>query len=230
MMCHPGDNAGDGSPRAADRPASAATGSRWGRMALGAAGLIVLVVAVGLFLRTRAGAESSTAAPAQTPAGRAAPPAGVKPPKPVNPPVVEADTGSAPAGARIDSAAAAMAGASAASAKPRRLLAFYFRTTNRCPSCIKLENWSREAIEKAFPEQLKSGRVVWQMINVEDKGNEHFVKDYQLFTKSVVLVDEVQGKQARWKNLDKVWELLGDKEEFQQYVTAETRTYLETTP
>ena len=111
-----------------------------------------------------------------------------------------------------------------------RVIAYYFHTTYRCASCRSIEAYSREAIESAFADELKDGRLVWKVVNVEVKGNEHFVKDYQLFTKSVVLVDEVKGKQARWKNLDKVWELLGDKEEFQSYVTAETRAYLAIKP
>jgi hypothetical protein len=111
-------------------------------------------------------------------------------------------------------------------APPHRVVAYYLHTTNRCVTCRKIETYSREAIETAFPQELKDGRLVWRVVNFEEKGNEHFVKDFQLYTKSLVLVDEVKGKQARWKNLTKVWELLPNKDGFFHYVQSEARSYL----
>jgi hypothetical protein len=71
---------------------------------------------------------------------------------------------------------------------------------------------------------------VWRVVNVEEKGNEHFVQDYQLFTKSLVVVEEVKDRQVRWKNLPKVWQLLPHKDKFYAYVQNEVRSYLTETP
>jgi hypothetical protein len=108
-----------------------------------------------------------------------------------------------------------------------RVIAYYFHTTYRCASCRAIEAYSREAIESAFAGQLKDGRLLWKVVNVEAKGNEHFVKDYGLYTKSLVLVNETRGKAAEWKNLEKVWQLLQDKGKFLRYVQDETRRYLD---
>jgi len=112
------------------------------------------------------------------------------------------------------------------SVRSHRVIAYYFHTTYRCASCRAIEAYSREAIETAFAEQLKDGRLVWRTVNTEVKGNDHFVKDYNLYTKSLVLVNEVRGKPAQWKNLEKVWQLLQDKTRFLRYVQDETRAYL----
>ncbi len=112
-----------------------------------------------------------------------------------------------------------------AAAAPR-VTAYYFHTTQRCASCKKLEAWSHEAIESAFAGPLKEGRLAWKVVNVEAKGNEHYVEDYGLYTKSLVLVDESSGKAARWKNLEKIWPLLQDKKAFYKYVQDETRAML----
>jgi len=125
--------------------------------------------------------------------------------------------------AAVDTTAAATAADSAASSP---LLAYYFHTTRRCASCLKIEAYTREAIETGFAAELKSGRLVFLPVNLDDEGNEHFVKDYQLFTKSVVLVRPKAGKQADWKNLPKVWELLNDKDKFVRYIQEETRAWL----
>jgi len=57
-------------------------------------------------------------------------------------------------------------------------------------------------------------------------GNEHFIQDYQLFSKSLVLVAKEGSKQTRWENLQEVWTLVGNKEAFIKYVQAEIRAYL----
>jgi len=108
----------------------------------------------------------------------------------------------------------------------RSVVAYYFHGNFRCPTCRKIEALSREAVESGFPEDLKAGRLEWRVINVEEPGNEHFVKDYQLFSKALVLVAKEGSKQTRWKNLQEVWTLVGDKEGFITYVQAEIRAYL----
>lgn len=112
------------------------------------------------------------------------------------------------------------------SALPHRVVAYYFHTTYRCATCRAIEAYSREAIESAFAEEIAAGRLLLQAVNLEIKGNEHFVKDYGLYTKSLVLVNEVRGKPAEWKNLEKVWQLVRDKPRFLRYVQDETRAYL----
>jgi len=114
----------------------------------------------------------------------------------------------------------------AANVLPHRVVAYYFHTTVRCTSCLNIEAYSREALAAAFPDELKDGRLVWQLVNVELKGNEHFIKDFNLYSKSLVLVNEVQGKPTEWKNLAKIWQLVQDKPTFLRYVQDEMRSYL----
>ena len=97
-------------------------------------------------------------------------------------------------------------------------IVYYFMTTQRCPSCMKIETYAKEAVEKTFASDLKKGSMVWKMVNVDKPENYHFIKDYQIFTKSVVLVRIRGGKQVGWKNLDKVWPLLNNKSAFKAYV------------
>jgi hypothetical protein len=112
----------------------------------------------------------------------------------------------------------------------RQVIAYYFHGRARCANCVKIEKWSREAIEAAYARELADGRLVWQVVDVETKGNEHFVEDYQLYTKSLVLVERVGAKQARWKNCAKVWEHLTNRDRFLRYVQGEVAAYLQGTP
>jgi hypothetical protein len=123
--------------------------------------------------------------------------------------------------------------ASAADAPPvleDHIVVYYFHSTQRCASCRKIEAYTREAVETFFAEDLEKGRVVWKLVNTDEKQNKHYRKDYHLYTKSVVVSEVINGKQERWKNLPKVWELLGDKPGFLLYIQEETTDYLAELP
>jgi hypothetical protein len=107
-----------------------------------------------------------------------------------------------------------------------QVIAYYFHTTYRCPTCLKIEEYTRQAIMGAFPEEIKSGSLLWKSVNVEENGNDHFIKEYQLFSKSVIVVDMRDGKQVQWKNLKDIWKLAGSKEAFSRYIQGEVRQYL----
>jgi hypothetical protein len=123
----------------------------------------------------------------------------------------------------------------AASAPPKSSVAarthvvrvYYFHTTQRCASCKKIEAFSAEAIRAGFEREMGDGRLEWEVVNVDDPPNRHFTADYELYTKSLIVVDRVNGQQVRWKNLPKIWELLQDETAFRIYVQHEVRDYLE---
>ncbi|MFH0840095.1 MAG: nitrophenyl compound nitroreductase subunit ArsF family protein [Candidatus Omnitrophota bacterium] len=107
-----------------------------------------------------------------------------------------------------------------------KVYAYYFYGTFRCPTCHKLEQYSREAIETNFKDAISSSKLEFKIVNVEDKGNEHYAKDYQLYTKSLVLSLVKDGKEVKWKNLDKIWEYVGNKQRFIDYVKAGVADFL----
>ena len=106
------------------------------------------------------------------------------------------------------------------------IAAYYFHGNFRCMTCRKMEQYSREAIEQYFAAQIKSGAVVFQPINIDETENQHFVQDYQLVTRSLVLVKYENGKQTTWKNLPAIWQKVGDQQAFFEYVKSEIAAYL----
>ena len=63
-------------------------------------------------------------------------------------------------------------------------------------------------------------------MNVDEPKHGHFIGDYRLTTRSVVLSDYRSGVEERWKNLNLVWEYVKDRETFLGYVRRETEDYL----
>jgi len=108
-----------------------------------------------------------------------------------------------------------------------KVIAYYFHGNFRCVSCVKIETLSRKAIMEGFADDLKSGRLEFRGVNVDEPQNRHFIDDYQLTSKSLVVVDLREGRQVRWKNLDKVWTLLDSEKEFVSYVRDGVSAFLE---
>jgi hypothetical protein len=103
----------------------------------------------------------------------------------------------------------------------------YYYTTHRCPTCKKLETYSRQAIEEGFPSEIEKKRIVFRTLNLDEPENSRYVEDYKLVTKSLIVSLNRDGKEIKWKNLPDIWKLVGDQERFVEYVRRETRSFLE---
>ena len=114
-------------------------------------------------------------------------------------------------------------------AKGAHVIAYYFHGTFRCPTCHKLEQYSKEAIEANFKDELSSGKLLFFVINIDEKENQHFVNDYQLYTKSLVLSLVKDGREIKSNNLAKIWDYVGDKQKFIDYVKAGVADFLKET-
>ncbi len=100
--------------------------------------------------------------------------------------------------------------ASAQEAKPTL---YYFYANSRCSNCIKFEQYTEE-VSKNLP-------VEFQKLNIEEPENAHFVEDYQLYTKSVVISDN----NGKYKNLTGIWQNVYNKDKFMQYITDEVNAF-----
>lgn len=111
--------------------------------------------------------------------------------------------------------------------KRATIVVTYFHATARCLSCLKIEDLTNATMTTRFAGPIAEKRVVWRVVNVDEPENAHFVKDYGLYTKSVVVSEVREGREVRWKILEKVWQLLGDPAAFQGYVEREVQDFLE---
>jgi hypothetical protein len=103
---------------------------------------------------------------------------------------------------------------------------YYLHGNIRCPTCRSIEAYAKEAVETGFADELKSQKIQWQVINYESPGNEHYATDYQVVAPNVVLVKFKDGKQDSWKGLPEVWEHVGDKTTFVDFVQNKLREFL----
>ncbi len=115
-------------------------------------------------------------------------------------------------------------------APAHQVLVTYFTTDQRCPTCLKIEKQAREAVESAFAEQLANGEVRFETKNFDRDDNKHFIKQYELSFKTVVISKLRNGKEVDWAKFDKVWDLVGEPEAFAAYLQEGVRKHLKNAP
>ena len=103
----------------------------------------------------------------------------------------------------------------------------YFRNGIRCSSCKKIEALTTETAQKEFADELASGELVFRVIDVDEPANNHYIKDYQLTTKSVVISLHVDGKETSWTDMERIWDLLGEPESFRAYIAEPIHKHLD---
>ena len=123
-------------------------------------------------------------------------------------------------------AGALLINASSAFCSSSKVIAYYFHGSFRCFTCRNLEQYAKKAIENNFRKELAEGSLIFKAVNVEEKRNEHFVKHYQLYTKSLVLSLVEDDKEVKYKNLDKIWEYVRDKTKYMDYIQSEVNNFL----
>ena len=110
--------------------------------------------------------------------------------------------------------------------KPR-LVAYYFHATQRCVTCLQIEEYAKDVMQEYFRQELQDGRLEFRPIDVQKPENNHYIRDYQLRFQSLILAQYRGEQQIDWKNLVKVWEYVWDQDKFYSYVRAEVDAMLE---
>jgi len=100
---------------------------------------------------------------------------------------------------------------------------FYFHGNMRCVSCMTVERLTVNCLTSEFSSEIRDGLLSVEIVNVEIRENEHYVTDFELGTRTVVIRDPLGG----WRRLDRVWELTSDSVAFHRYITEETEIELE---
>lgn len=111
-------------------------------------------------------------------------------------------------------------------AEKPKFVAYYFHATARCVTCRKIEQLSAEVINNSFSSELKSGNLEFRSVNMEEEQNQHFVEDFKLYTRSLVIVRYSGDKVEEHKNLTRVWELVHSPQQFGEYVRTEIGKFM----
>jgi hypothetical protein len=109
---------------------------------------------------------------------------------------------------------------------PDKLVVYYFHTNYRCNTCNKFESLTKDVLEQDFKNFGETGKIEYKLINIENEPNKHYVDEYKIVTKSLILSLEKKKIELQWKNLDKIWELVSDDDRFKNYIHKEIKMFL----
>lgn len=104
-------------------------------------------------------------------------------------------------------------------AKPKadKIEIMYFHSTVRCASCVTLEEYVKEAVDEFFKEEIASGIISFQEVNVDLPEN----KDLALKFKAVgssLKINEIYDETDHIEEDVRVWRYLSDNDSFKNYL------------
>ena len=76
-----------------------------------------------------------------------------------------------------------------------KILIYNFHVTNRCVSCIAIEDATTKTLKTYFAKELKEGRINRQIINVDDEANAKIAEKYQAFGSGLFITRSFKGKE-----------------------------------
>ena len=81
-----------------------------------------------------------------------------------------------------------------AKAQQPKVEVYYFHGTMRCPTCLAVEEQTRKTLDENFTEEMKSGTVKLQVLNLEEKENKDLTEKFQIGWSSLILFVPESGK------------------------------------
>lgn len=65
---------------------------------------------------------------------------------------------------------------------------YYFHNTRRCATCEAVESVTKSTLEETYPEQLKTGTITFQSLNIEDDKNEPLARELHVSGQTLLFV------------------------------------------
>ena len=94
-----------------------------------------------------------------------------------------------------------------------RVEVIYFHRTQRCSTCLYAEAGIRYTVETYFTDELASGKVTFEVINVQDKENATVVEKYGA-SYLTLFINTVRDGTDHIEEVTDIWLLLGNDEAF----------------
>jgi len=94
----------------------------------------------------------------------------------------------------------------------------YFHRTQRCYTCLYAEEQTQYTLETYFADELASGKVTFQSINVKDEANADIVEKYNNASYLTLCINTVRDGTDHIEVVTAIWLVIGDDEAFVEIV------------
>ena len=107
-----------------------------------------------------------------------------------------------------------------------RVEVVYFHRTQRCHTCMYAEEQTRYTLETYFADELASGKVTFQSINVQDEANADIVEKYNNASYLTLCINTVRGGTDHIEEVTDIWFVIGNDEAFVEIVKSKVEKSL----
>jgi hypothetical protein len=73
----------------------------------------------------------------------------------------------------------------------------YFHATNRCPTCLAVENNAKKTIDENFKTEVTNGTIKFVSLNIDDKANKPLVDKYEVAFSTLLIIKKTGGKEIK---------------------------------
>jgi hypothetical protein len=109
-----------------------------------------------------------------------------------------------------------------------RVNVVYFHRTNRCHSCTYAEEQIRYTLESYFSDEMESGMVTFQSVDVQNPDNSEIIEKCGAYTSQLFIIT-ITGDSEHIKHVEEIWKLIGKDEDFSNLVEDKITDALEWT-
>jgi hypothetical protein len=102
----------------------------------------------------------------------------------------------------------------------------YFHRTQRCHTCLYAEEQTRYTLETYFKDELDSGKLTFQSINVEDEANADILEKYNNPSYLTLCINTVIGGTDHIEEVTDIWLVIGNDEAFDEIVKSKVEKSL----
>jgi len=104
------------------------------------------------------------------------------------------------------------------SGRADRVDVVYFHRTQRCYTCRYAEEATSYTLETYFADELASGKVTFQVINVQDEANADIVEKYNNASYLTLCINTVTDGTDHIEEVTDIWLVIGNDEAFVEIV------------
>jgi hypothetical protein len=77
------------------------------------------------------------------------------------------------------------------------VLVYYFHGTNRCATCLAIEDNTQKTLQTYFAKEVKEGTVKFQSVNVDEEANIKLAEKYEASGSALFVTKVVKGKETK---------------------------------
>ena len=111
--------------------------------------------------------------------------------------------------------------------QPNRVEVVYLIFGKRCATCHTIEVYTEEAVNTLYKDEISKGLVVWRLIDCDKPENKHYLKDFDLVAKAVMVLRYENNEVIDWENLKDIWTKYTNKKEYFTYISEGVNMFLD---